>query len=128
LRAPPCGGCCAGGISETLITTALGLFVAISAVGGSSYLTERLEQFDRKMSNASSELLTYFRGFPLPVAERDAVVLIAPSPSSSTSAPQWEIPYDHQRLVLIPVWIFGSFFIASFALGGIRWLAGTILH
>src|SRR6266849_10078931 len=49
-----------GGISEALVTTALGLFVAIPAVMMFNYFNNRMEAFDVEMGNSSSELLDYF--------------------------------------------------------------------
>ncbi len=53
-------GAVAGGISEALITTAVGLFVAIPAVWMFNYFTNRIEAFDVEMGNTSSELIDYF--------------------------------------------------------------------
>jgi biopolymer transport protein ExbB len=53
-------GAVAGGISEALVTTAIGLFVAIPAVWMFNYFNERLKAFDVEMSNSSSELVDYF--------------------------------------------------------------------
>jgi biopolymer transport protein ExbB len=53
-------GAVAGGISEALVTTAFGLFVAIPAVMMFNYFTNRVESFDVEMSNSSSELIDYF--------------------------------------------------------------------
>src|ERR1700732_3066743 len=50
----------AGGISEALVTTAVGLFVAIPAGMMFNYLTGRVEAFDVEMDNSSSELIDYF--------------------------------------------------------------------
>jgi biopolymer transport protein ExbB len=50
----------AGGISEALVTTALGLFVAIPAVMAFNYFTGKVEAFDVEMDNSSSELVDYF--------------------------------------------------------------------
>ncbi len=50
----------AGGISEALLTTAMGLVVAIPAVMMFNYLTNRVEAFDVEMDNSSSELVDYF--------------------------------------------------------------------
>src|SRR5947209_1938491 len=52
-------GAVAGGISEALITTALGLLVAIPAVWMFNYFTNRIEAFDVEMGNSSSELIDY---------------------------------------------------------------------
>jgi biopolymer transport protein ExbB len=53
-------GAVAGGISEALVTTAVGLFVALPAVWMFNYFTGRLEAFDVEMGNSSSELIDYF--------------------------------------------------------------------
>ena len=53
-------GAVAGGISEALVTTAIGLFVAIPAVWVFNYFTSKLEAFDVEMGNSSSELIDYF--------------------------------------------------------------------
>jgi len=50
----------AGGISEALVTTAFGLFVAVPAVWMFNYFTNRVESFDVEMGNSSSELIDYF--------------------------------------------------------------------
>jgi biopolymer transport protein ExbB/TolQ len=50
----------AGGISEALVTTAVGLFVAIPAVMMFNYFTSKVEAFDVEMDNSSSELVDYF--------------------------------------------------------------------
>jgi biopolymer transport protein ExbB/biopolymer transport protein TolQ len=53
-------GAVAGGISEALITTAVGLFVALPAVWMFNYFSNRIEAFDVEMGNSSSELIDYF--------------------------------------------------------------------
>ncbi len=53
-------GAVAGGISEALVTTAIGLGVAIPAVWAYNYFVSRLEAFDVEMGNSASELLDYF--------------------------------------------------------------------
>jgi len=53
-------GAVSGGISEALVGTAIGLFVAIPAVWFYNYLTGRLEYFSVEMDNSSSELVDYF--------------------------------------------------------------------
>jgi biopolymer transport protein ExbB/biopolymer transport protein TolQ len=49
-----------GGISEALVTTALGLTVAIPAVIMFNYFTTKIRAFDVEMDNSSSELVDYF--------------------------------------------------------------------
>src|SRR6266704_3693985 len=53
-------GAIAGGISEALVTTAIGLFVAVPAVWMFNYFTGRVDAFDVEMGNSSSELVDYF--------------------------------------------------------------------
>ena len=50
----------AGGISEALVATAIGLFVAIPAVMFFNYFTTKIESFDVEMDNSASELIDYF--------------------------------------------------------------------
>jgi len=50
----------AGGISEALVATAIGLFVAVPAVWAYNYFTGRIESFDVEMDNSSKELVNYF--------------------------------------------------------------------
>ncbi len=53
-------GAVAAGISEALVTTAVGLFVAVPAVWMYNVFTSDLEAFDVEMGNSSSELIDYF--------------------------------------------------------------------
>lgn len=50
----------AGGISEALVTTAFGLFVAVPAVWFYNYFSNRVETFAVDMNNSMLELLDYF--------------------------------------------------------------------
>jgi len=50
----------AGGIAEALVTTAMGLVVAIPAVWAYNYFTNKVEAFDVEMENSSMELVNYF--------------------------------------------------------------------
>jgi biopolymer transport protein ExbB/biopolymer transport protein TolQ len=53
-------GAVSAGISEALVTTAVGLFVAVPAVWMFNYFSSQLEAFDVEMGNSSSELIDYF--------------------------------------------------------------------
>ena len=53
-------GSVSAGIAEALVTTALGLFVAIPAVWLYNYFLNKIERFTVEMSNSSSELIDYF--------------------------------------------------------------------
>jgi biopolymer transport protein ExbB/biopolymer transport protein TolQ len=48
------------GIAEALVTTALGLFVAIPAAWMFNHFTNALERFQVEMSNSASELIDFF--------------------------------------------------------------------
>ena len=51
----------AGSIAEALITTAIGLSVAVPAVWFYNFLTNQMDAFGVEMKNASLELVTYLR-------------------------------------------------------------------
>ena len=53
-------GAVSAGISEALVTTAFGLFVAIPAAWMFNYFTSRIERLQVEMSNSSSELVDFF--------------------------------------------------------------------
>ena len=48
------------GFRKPLVTTALGLLVAIPAVWAFNYFTNKVEAFDVEMDNSSMELINYF--------------------------------------------------------------------
>ena len=50
----------AGGISEALVATAFGLFVAVPAVWMYNYFTGKIDSYIVEMDNSSSELVDYF--------------------------------------------------------------------
>jgi biopolymer transport protein ExbB/TolQ len=53
-------GAVASGIAEALITTAVGILVAIIALWIYNYLNSRIDIYKAEMSNTSSQLLDYF--------------------------------------------------------------------
>jgi biopolymer transport protein ExbB len=55
----------AGGISEALVTTGLGLLVAVPSVWAYNYLTGRMELFDMEMNNAVEDVSAYLCEFCL---------------------------------------------------------------
>jgi biopolymer transport protein ExbB/TolQ len=54
----------AGGISEALVTTSVGLLVAVPAVWAYNYFTSKLESFDLEMNSSVDYISTYLSGFP----------------------------------------------------------------
>jgi len=53
----------AAGISEALVTTSLGLLVAVPVVWAYNYFNDRLESFDIEMGISVDEMSTYLSGF-----------------------------------------------------------------
>ena len=53
-------GAVASGISQALVTTAVGLFVAVPAVWMYNIFTTKVDSFNVEMGNSSSELIDYF--------------------------------------------------------------------
>jgi biopolymer transport protein ExbB/TolQ len=53
-----------GGIAEALVSTALGIFVAIPAVVGFNHFTGKIENFHVEMNRASSQLVNFLFKIP----------------------------------------------------------------
>ena len=53
----------AGGISEALVTTGLGLLVAVPSVWAYNYLSSRLELFDMEMNHSLDDVSAYLTEF-----------------------------------------------------------------
>ena len=53
-------GAVSAGIAEALVTTAIGLFVAIPAAWMFNYFTNKLDRLNVEMANSASELLDFF--------------------------------------------------------------------
>ena len=53
----------AGGIAEALVTTSLGLLVAVPAVWAFNYFSTKLELYDLEMNNSVDAISTYLSGF-----------------------------------------------------------------
>jgi|SRR5580704_10702294 biopolymer transport protein ExbB/TolQ len=53
----------AGGISEALVTTSLGLLVAVPAVWAYNYFNTKLESFDLEMNSSVDYISMYLSGF-----------------------------------------------------------------
>ena len=56
-------GMVSGGISEALVTTSLGLLVAVPAVWAYNYFSTKLESFDLEMNSSVDAISTYLSGF-----------------------------------------------------------------
>jgi len=56
-------GLVAGGIAEALVTTSLGLLVAVPAVWAFNYYSAKLEAFDLEMNQSLDAISTYLSGF-----------------------------------------------------------------
>jgi biopolymer transport protein ExbB/biopolymer transport protein TolQ len=58
-----CTSATMGGIAEALVTTSLGLLVAVPAVWAYNYFTGKLESFDLEMNSSVDHMETYLSGF-----------------------------------------------------------------
>jgi biopolymer transport protein ExbB/TolQ len=118
----------ASDLSTALATAAMGLLVAIPAVWCRNYLLRRMEVFESEMSNAALEAVTYLNAHPqwrnqpeLSSAEATSLVFITPRPSAARS---WEVPFDHQRALLLAMWgcaLYVAFIFAEGAYWSYNW-------
>lgn len=98
-----------GRLSDALASAAIGLLTALLAAWCYNYLTSRMENLNREMKNASSELACYLMGpggveiraRRLPGADERPYLL-----SMYNGASGWESPGDDQAPVLIAIWTF----------------------
>jgi biopolymer transport protein ExbB/TolQ len=95
-------------LSESLVTTAMGLDVAIPAVLFHNYFLERSETFDSEMSTAVLEAVTYLSVHPKWRARSESPDGLYANPASASRADldprPWEAPYDRRRALLIGAW------------------------
>lgn len=96
-------------ISDSLLTTALGLLVAVPAAWSYNFFREWLYVLRMEMENASSEFFGYlttsheWRAEYVYSMGREAAL---PSFSTSQNGTQhWEVPTDSHILFLLPVWL-----------------------
>jgi biopolymer transport protein ExbB/TolQ len=112
-------GMVASNLAQALITTALGLVVAVPAVWFYNHFRLRVEAFESEMSNAELEVITYlnwhleWRG----QAAKSAVPADFSSLGSElTTARSWEVPYDHQRAIFVGVGLCALYLAYMFGL------------
>lgn len=90
-------------LALALVTTAIGMAVAVPAVWCRNYLYDRWEVLESEMANAALEAATclgthlLWRNQP---GYDEGGPFLAPRASASGS---WEVPYDHQRPLLLAV-------------------------
>jgi hypothetical protein len=77
-----------GGIAEALVSTALGIFVAIPAVVAFNHFTGKIENFHVQMNRASSQLVN--RLFKIPeLKELDVEVAEVKAPMAKKGGPAY---------------------------------------
>lgn len=97
-------------ISMALTTTAMGLLVAIPAQWAYNYFFERVQIFESEMSNAALETVTCLNAHPRLRHQPGIAALQEPVFLSLQDARHsWEVPYDHQRELLLTVGCCGFF-------------------
>jgi biopolymer transport protein ExbB/TolQ len=114
----------ASNLAEALLTAALGLLVAILATWSHSYFCARVETFENGMLNAALELATYLRRhrqcrrqFEHSAAAVGRSLLGQPQAAPAHS---WEVPYDHQRALMVWIW-FSALSLAWLCARGMDW-------
>jgi biopolymer transport protein ExbB/TolQ len=114
-------------LGEALITTAMGLLVAVPALGCYNYLRNRENVMQSEMTNAALETITYLNTHH---NFRNQVGRLAPGVSSARGKAYdfpfryREAPYDHQRALLVPMWcsaLFLAYILMSAAYHSYSW-------
>ena len=113
------------GLSEALLTTALGLAVALLAACSYNFFRDRLTVLETEMGNAASELIGHlwlrhrqWQLQPLCDIYPDATLL---NPAVDRNGKQpWEVVCDSQAFFL-PLWLFSLYFASQLAWA---WIVG----
>jgi MotA/TolQ/ExbB proton channel family len=123
----------ASNLGESLVTTAMGLVVAVLAVWCRNSMRTRMEIFESEMSNAALEMVTYlnahrqWRNQPVYEPAESASLLFSPPQASPVYT--WEVLYDRQRALLLAMWccaLFVAFTFASAMYSSFRWYQSQI--
>jgi biopolymer transport protein ExbB/TolQ len=110
-------------LAESLVTTAMGMVVAIAAVWCRNYLIERVENFENEMSNAALETISHLKLHPEWRSQPHfATPEVRDLLSGGALAPLEcfkEVSYDPQRSLLAPMYAAFCFalFVLSVAIG-----------
>jgi biopolymer transport protein ExbB/biopolymer transport protein TolQ len=106
-------------LAEALLTTAMGLLVAVPAVWCRDYLLRRMEVFESEMSNAALEAITYLSAHR---QCRSQPELAVGSPPVLLGSPYLyngcfeEAPYDRQQALLLAMCgcaLYGAYILVS---------------
>ncbi len=77
-----------GGIAEALVSTALGIFVAIPAVVAFNHFTGKIETFHVEMNRASSQLVNCLFKIPETMLAEDEVAEVKPRVKTGVKVPE----------------------------------------
>jgi len=94
----------ASSLAESLLTTAMGLLVAVPTVWCLNHLRIRLDGFESEMSNAELEAITYLTAHGQLRNQSEPTELERKIPGFLTDvfrSRSWEVPYDRQRALLL---------------------------
>lgn len=101
-------------LAEALLSTGVGLAVALLAAWSHNYLMQRVEIFDLEMHHASSELEFYLRTRPGLLRHSYALRTEAASLLARSEARRgWEVRFD-RPVLLLAVFYFYALFAATF--------------
>jgi len=114
-------------LGEALITTAMGLLVAVPAFWCHNYLRNRKNVMQSEMTNAALETITYLNthhNFRYQVGRPAADISPAFDNAHDSLFRYWEVSYDHQRALLVPMWcsaLFLAYVLITAAYQSLSW-------
>src|ERR1022692_386548 len=91
-------------IAQSLGITAFGLSVGILALWFHNHLWRRVEILGSQMLEAEADILIALESHSGWRHEREHTAEISRWGFIATETPQWEVPYDRQRALLVAVW------------------------
>jgi biopolymer transport protein ExbD len=103
-------------IAEALLPGAMGMVVSILAVWCFYYVRRRFNMLETEMANAELEAVTCLKAHPQWPEQFEHSATIRTCTSGDDFADRsWEVPYDHQRPLLLAFWccaLFVAFLLA----------------
>lgn len=119
----------AAGMAEALVTTALGLLVAIPAAWCRNYILISVEAFETEMSNSTLEAITYCDSHrhlrPLLEHAGAGKAHYTPVFYDTSGTRSWEIAYDRPRGLLLLVSFYTLLFVFFFLAAALAALLGA---
>ncbi len=100
----------ASDLAQALVTTAMGILIAVAASWSHKYLRGRMQALEHGMSDAALQVVTslnthrrWRNQHRQPAVGATGLALSSPH---STVGPGWDAPYDRQRALLLGIWLY----------------------